>query len=146
MQQQHKNTTESNNVDKEIKVITTRLKELIAYKKGITVEELNFKNKEKEKKKINNSRFRDITFKFQCPDCQQYNTKRNGTTTQIETKARFLCYDCQYQRQITKDKTITPFFVLSNDEMKEEIDSNKGINEEQRKMFYEKYLIKLRRV
>ena len=145
------------NIDKDIKDYTLKLKELLAKKQGITLEQLEFRQKEKnmkshnlansvpkfiKEKKIDVQRFRNITFKFQCPKCRGYNTKRNGTTTQLNTKSRFLCYDCQLSRQITKDNRITHFFTLSNDEMIHAINSNKEINEEQRKLFYEKYLIK----
>lgn len=152
---QLESSTNKKDIDKDIKKYTHKLKELIAQKQGLTLEQLEFRQKEKAmsnnnrrnapiqfNKNIDVSRFREIVFKFRCPDCHGTDTKRNGTTTQLETKARFLCYNCQHQRIELEDKSITPFFVLSNDEMKQQILSNKYISQEQKKQFLEKYIIK----
>lgn len=137
--------SKSKNIDQDIKETTLRLRQLIAKKKGIPIEKLQFpKKKEKAKRIVNKSYLDKITFRFQCPRCNGFNTKRNGTTTQLETKARYLCYDCQLKRFKSKDIRIMPFFVLGNSEMKQMIDSKKDITEEQRKLFYEKYLITLK--
>jgi len=146
------------NIDKDIKDYTLKLKELLAKKQGITLEQLEYRQKEKsmkshnlsqstikfiKEKKINVQRFRDITFKFRCPECKGRNTKRNGTTCQINTKARFLCFDCKYKRQVTNDTSITPFFVLSNDEMIAEINASKKLSKNQKKDFHDKYVIRI---
>jgi hypothetical protein len=135
-------TSKSKNIDLEIKETTLKLRTLLAKKKGIPIEKLQFPKK-KAKRIVNKSYLDKITFRFQCPRCNGFNTKRNGTTTQLETKARYLCYDCQLKRFKSKDIRIMPFFVMGNNEMKEAIDSKKEITEEQRKLFYEKYLINL---
>lgn len=130
-------------LDKDIKELAQRLKELLAQKKGVTIQ----LNKHPEYKpiplkKIDNSRFQNISMKFKCRRCKGKNTKRTGTTTQLEPKARFICFDCKYVRVVTKNKEITPFFTLSNEQMKEEIEANKKANKKQKKLFLEKYLIK----
>ena len=144
-------------IDKDIKDCTKKLKELLAQKQGLTVEQLEFRQKEKamksnnlsqsvpkfiKEKKIDVTRFRGVIFNFQCPECKGYNTKRSGIAYQVNSKARILCFDCRYKKQVTNDKKITPFFTLSNEEMIEQIKANKDIDEDKKQRFYEKYLIK----
>jgi transposase-like protein len=68
-------------------------------------------------------------FRFQCPRCQSNNTKRNGKTTQVNVKARHLCFHCN------------KFFVLSNNQMYKEILSDSKTSMEEKKILLDKYLI-----
>lgn len=144
-------------IDSDIKNYTKKLKELLAQKQGITVEQLEFKQKEKnmkshnlanstksfiQKKKIDVKRFRDITYQFQCPNCEGRNTKRNGITTQLNQKARFLCVDCQLKKQQSDEIETPHFFTMGNEEMIYQIEKDKSITDEQKKLFIEKYIIK----
>lgn len=130
-------------IDEQIKDTAHQLKKLLAEKQGLTLKEYEIQQMNQfANKKIDNSRFQFTSLKFQCPRCKGLNTKRTGTTTQIHPKARFLCFDCQYDRKVTRKKDITPFFTLDNKQMKTEIDSKEDLTNKQRRIFYEKYLIK----
>lgn len=130
-----------NKIDKEIKELTTRLKLALSRKKqGYTSIS---SAKEEEEDNNNNVRYEsDTIYRFQCPRCKGYNTKRSGLTTQIDVKFRLLCLDCRLQRGITKNKFITPFFVLTNQEIKDIIENDLTLSKEKKNFFLYKYLIK----
>ena len=121
-------------IDKEIKELTNRLKQALDRKKqgydSISTDTENIRYNT------------DTVYRFQCPRCKSYNTKRSGLTTQIDIKFRLLCLDCRLQRGITKDKSITPFFVLSNQEIKDIIENDLTLSKEKKNFFLYKYLIK----
>ena len=121
-------------LDREIKELTYRLKNALARKKQ------GFTSTDIEDDDIRYAS--DIIYRFQCPRCKGYNTKRSGLTTQIDVKFRLLCLDCRLQRGITKDETITPFFILTNQEIKDIIKNDLTLSKEKRDFFLYKYLIK----
>lgn len=138
------------NLDSEIKKQSIKLKKLIAQKQGLTLEQFEYRKKEKDfisinrkRRRIDNSRFKGLVFKFKCPNCHSLDTKRTGRTFQAEPKGRFLCNECQYKRIIKKDDRIRPFFVLSNEEMSKQINDSK-LSKEEKEKFLLKYLIKIR--
>lgn len=117
-------------------------------KKGITLKQLEAERKKiklKTPKKMDLKYYVETTFHFKCPRCQERNTKRTGTTSQISPKARILCYTC---RELSKklnptledDKKIKPFFTLTYEQMKKEIEES-NIDDEKKKFFLEKYKI-----
>lgn len=123
--------------DEEIRQLTFQLKHALARKQG---KELNI-----EYSRLNkglDDRFSNTVYRFPCPRCKGYNTKRSGLTTQIETKCRLICLDCQIKRNATKDPKITSFFVLSNDEVKDIIKNDDSLSKEKKDFFLYKYLIK----
>lgn len=130
------------NIDQEIKKYSQKLKELVAQKKGISVEELEKLQKIKEKKlKICSFGFQRFYFHFKCPNCSSYRTKRVGKTTQVNVKARYICKDCRDKRIKKKDNSVQCFFTLNNEDMKKQIMESKN-SDEDKELFLEKYLIK----
>lgn len=127
-----------NTEDDEIKQATLRLKHLLAKKKGTKDIDIKYPRL----REGYDERIKDTVYRFQCPRCKGYNTKRFGLTTQIEPKCRMICLDCQMKRTITKDRKVTLFFVLSNDEVKNIIMNDKNLTKEKKDFFLYKYLIK----
>lgn len=126
--------------DNEIRELTLKLKQAIARKKHKTPQSIV----QRYDKRISQEkdRFNDTVYRFPCPRCKGRNTKRSGLTTQIETKCRLICLDCQLQRDITKDTTITAFFVLSNKDIKDILMNDLTLPKEKRDFFLYKYTIK----
>src|SRR5687768_15190170 len=87
-------------IDRDIKTTTQKLKDLLAAKKGLKP----YVSTTTKKIKTGDKFHQYIVFKFRCPYCKSYNTKRSGTTTQLEIKARHLCLDCQNVRAKSRDK------------------------------------------
>ena len=120
-------------IDKEIKELTGRLKHALAMKKqGFT----SISSEDNAKYNSN------TVYRFQCPRCKGKNTKRSGLTTQNEIKCRLYCLDCQDKRYISGDESITSFFVLSNQQVKDIIENDLTLNKQQKDFFLYKYLIK----
>lgn len=103
-------------LDTEIRKTTEKLRQLLQDKKNKV--DINAKYNKKQ------------VFKFKCTRCKKRNTKRDGTTTQIEKKARHFCFDCMR------------YFSISNDDMKKEINSQKSLSNFYKKHYLDKYLIK----
>lgn len=136
-------TKTSTNIDKEIKFYSQKLKELVAIKKGISIEQLEKIQKARERKiKVSRFGFQTFFYHFKCIYCKGYRTKRTGTTSQIHPRSRFLCKDCQNKRRKLKDENIRCFFSLTNQEMTNIINNDKKLSKEDKKLFLEKYLIK----
>lgn len=131
-------------IDREIKVTSERLKNLIeAKKKG---------NKFVPIRNYHVSLFDEPVYSFQCPRCKSFNTKRNGTTTQLNPKARFFCFDCGKKKSENEGKITDKrrknglkryrvYFVLSNDEMIDIIKKDSKLSSDEKKYFLEKYVI-----
>jgi len=124
-------------IDKDIKNMTKRLKELLAQKQGITLEQLE----QRTKKPIQHIKRKDM-YHFQCPNCHSRNTKRNGITTQLNKKARYICFDCELRKRLHNDVMTPHFFTMGNEEMQYQIERDKTLNDEQKRLFIEKYTIK----
>lgn len=90
----------------------------------------------------NKDRYENIVYRFPCPECQSIHTKRTGTTTQLNPKARYICLDCQDKFRKTNDKSITPFFVMSNEEMELQINNDMSLSRKDKEYYLERYLIK----
>lgn len=125
------------------KQLTERLKENM-YK--LTGKE--YKSKEKnELDRVSNIQktkrydYTGLMFNFQCPRCKGRNTRRSGITTQPNKKARMFCMTCFAKRKETNDNNVKCYFVLTNQQIIDEIRIDKTLNQLKKKFFIEKYSI-----
>lgn len=135
-------------LQKDIKILSLQLKEKLNLYKGLeSTKQINEIGRIDKMVNAKIDKYKNIVYRFKCPRCNSTDTKRTGLTTQIEVKARFFCFNCDFRNKESfekyknKDKFTPTFFVLSDIEIQEIIKNDKSLSEEKKEFFLKKYKI-----
>lgn len=135
-------------LEKDIRLLSSQLKEKMKIYKGLeNTKQINEIGRIDKMINAKIDKYKNIVYRFKCPRCNSTDTKRTGLTTQLETKARFFCFNCDlknkesYEINKNKDNFTHTFFVLSNNEIENIINNDESINEKQKEFFLKKYKI-----